>query len=105
MKDAALPVEKELQAEKAAALGRAGEALAAAMAALHKVEAALAAAGPEDKPALRVRRRELREIAAEKLWYALVQREAIGIFQHEGMLREHRVPPEVRLLAGPRRRR
>jgi hypothetical protein len=105
MKDAALPVEKELLAEKAAALGRAGESLSVALAALGKAEAELAAAGPEERPALWVRRRELRDIAAERLWYVLCQREAVGIFQHEGMLREQPVPPEVRLLAGPRRRR
>jgi hypothetical protein len=93
MKDAVLPVEKELLAEKAAALGRAGDALAAALAAYRSVQADA------------TRRRELRDIAAERLWYVLVQREAVGIFQHEGMLREQRVPPEVRLLAGPRPRR
>jgi hypothetical protein len=93
MKDAVLPVEKELLAEKAAALGRAGDALAAALAAYRNVQADA------------TRRRELRDIAAERLWYVLVQREAVGIFQHEGMLREQRVPPEVRLLAGPRPRR
>jgi hypothetical protein len=105
VKDAALPIEKELLAEKAAALGRAGESLTGALAALTQAEAALAAASPEELPALRVRRRELRDLAAERLWYVLVQREAVGIYQHDGMLREQRVPPEVRLLAGPRRRR
>jgi hypothetical protein len=105
MKDAALPVETELLAEKAAALGRAGETLAAALVALRKIEAELAAAGHEERPSLRVRQREARDVAAERLWYVLVQREAIGIFHHEGLMREQRVPPEVRLLAGPRRRR
>jgi hypothetical protein len=105
MKDAALPVEKELLAEKAAALGRAGESLAAALAALHKADAALAMAGTEELATLRARRRELRDFAAERLWFVLVQREAVGIFAHEGLLREQRVPPEVRLLAGPRPRR
>src|SRR5689334_2994313 len=105
MKDAALPVEKELLAEKAAALGRAGESLTAALAALGKIDAELAAAAPDQRQALRVRRRELRDLAAERLWYVLVQREAVGIFQHEGLMREQRVPPEVRLLAGPRRHR
>jgi hypothetical protein len=102
MKDAALPVEKELLAEKAAALGRAGEALTAALTALFKVDAALQA---DPTPALRAKRRELRDIAAERLWCCLVQREAVGIFQHEGLLREQRVPAELRLLAGPRPRR
>ena len=105
MKDAVLPVEKELLAEKAAALGRAGERLAAALTALHKADATLTQAGAEELPALRARRRELRDIAAERLWFVLVQREAVGIFHHEGLLREQRVPPEVRLLAGPRPRR
>jgi hypothetical protein len=105
MKDAALPVEKEVMAEKAAALGRAGENLAAALAALGKADAGLAKATAEELPALRARRRELRDIAAERLWFVLVQREAIGILQHEGLMREQRVPPEIRLLAGPRRRR
>jgi hypothetical protein len=105
VKDAALPIEKELLAEKAAALGRAGESLTVALAALRQAEAALTGAAPDQLPALRVRRRELREVAAERLWYVLVQREAVGIFQHEGLLREQQVPPEVRLLAGPRRRR
>jgi hypothetical protein len=104
MKDAAMPVEKELLAEKAAALGRAGDSLALALVALGKADAALAGAAAEELPALRSRRRELRDVAAERLWFVLVQREAVGIFHHEGLLREQRVPPEVRLLAGPRRR-
>lgn len=104
MKDAALPVEHELLAEKASALARAGDALAAAVAALAAADAALEAASPDERPALRTRRRELRDLAAERLWCLLVQREAIGLYQHEGMLREHRVPAEVRLLAGPRPR-
>jgi hypothetical protein len=103
MKDAALPVEKELLAEKAASLGRAGESLTVALAALFKADADLQA-DPRQAD-LRRKRRELRDIAAERLWYVMVQREAVGIFHHEGMLREQRVPPEVRLLAGPRPRR
>ena len=102
MKDAALPIEKELLAEKAAALGRTSESLTVALAALVKADAALQA---DPTPALRVKRRELRDIAAERLWCVLVQREAVGIFQHEGMFREQRVPAELRLLAGPRPRR
>jgi len=102
MKDAALPVEKELLAEKAAALGRASEGLTAALAALFQADDALAR---DPRPELRKRRRELRDVAAERLWCLLIQREAVGIFQHEGMYREQRVPAEVRLLAGPRPRR
>jgi hypothetical protein len=105
MKDVAMPVEQELLAEKASALARAGESLATALAALAKADAALTAATPDQRPPLKTRRRELRDVAAERLWCLLVQRECIGLLQHEAMLREHRVPPEVRLLAGPRPRR
>jgi hypothetical protein len=105
MKDVALPVEHELLAEKASSLARAGETLATALAALSRLDAELKAAPSEAQPALRQRRRELRDIAADRLWCLLVQRECIGLLQHEGMLREHRVPPEVRLLAGPLKRR
>jgi hypothetical protein len=105
VKDALQPLEQELIAEKVSSLARAGENLAAALAALSAADAALAAAPPAERPTLLQRRRELRDIAAERLWFALVQREAIGLLQHEGMLREHRVPREVRLLAGPRPRR
>lgn len=104
IKDAALPVENELLAEKAAALGMANERLTAALAALAAAEAAMNAAPPPERPALSARRRELRAAAAERLWFLLVQREAIGLHQHEGMLRELRVPRDVRLLAGPRPR-
>jgi hypothetical protein len=104
MKDAAQPIEQELLAEKAAALAQANERLAAALAALTAGEEALQAASEEERPGLRARRRELRAIAAERLWFLLIQREAIGLYQHEAMLREHRIPSEVRLLAGPRPR-
>jgi hypothetical protein len=105
MKDVALPVEQELLAEKASALARAGESLTAALAALARADTALTAALPEERPALKTRRRELRDLAAERLWCLLVQRESIGLYQHEAMIREQGVPPEVRLLAGPRPRR
>jgi hypothetical protein len=104
MKDAAQPIEQELLAEKATALAHANDRLAAALATLAAAEAALAGATAEDRPALEQRRRELRATAAERLWFLLVQREAIGLYQHEGALREHRVPTDVRLLAGPRLR-
>jgi hypothetical protein len=92
MKQQALPIEQELVAEKASALAFTAEKLEAAL-------RALAAADPQS-PAWR----ELRAIAAERLWFLLVQREAIGLYQHEPVLRAYGVPPELRLLAGPRRR-
>jgi len=103
--DTALPIEHEMLAEKASALARAGENLAAALAAVARVESELAAASTGDRPAFATRKREARDLAAERLWFLLVQREAIGLLHHEGMLREYGVPRDVRFLAGPRRRR
>jgi hypothetical protein len=92
--DKPLPVELELMAEKASAL-----ALAAG-----KLEAALAALAAADQPAApeatRKRRSELRSEAARRLWYLIVQREAIGLRSHEDVFRLYRIPAEVRVYSG-----
>jgi hypothetical protein len=94
-------VEQEIVAEKAASLGRAGERLQAAMEALARVDAEIAAGAA----GLAGRRQELRADAAEKLWFLIVQREAIGLGHHEGIYHFYRVPRELRAAAGPRKRR
>jgi hypothetical protein len=94
--DKPLPVELELMAEKASSL-----AVASA-----KLEAALAALAAADQPAssgaveTRGRRSELRAEAARRLWYLIVQREAIGLRSHEDVFRLYRIPPEVRVYSG-----
>lgn len=94
-------IEQEIVAEKAATLGRAGERFQAALAALARVDAEIAAGGA----GLAGRRQELRADAAEKLWFLIVQREAVGLVHHEGIYQQYAVPRELRLLAGPRKRR
>jgi hypothetical protein len=94
-------IEQEIVAEKAATLGRAGERLQAALEALARVDTEIAAGGG----GLADRRQELRADAAEKLWFLIVQREAIGLGHHEGIYQFYRVPRELRAVAGPRKRR
>ncbi len=96
------PIEYEIQQEKAATLGRVTDKLEAALAALAAVERELAQAPSE---ALHQLHGQLLGEAAEWLWYAVVQREAIGLTSHDALFETYRVPAPVRRRMGPRRRR
>jgi hypothetical protein len=98
-----LPIETELIAEKASALARVAAQLESALAALTAADQAIAAADPGARQPLLEKRRELREAASRQLWYVVVQREAIGLRDHESLYRLYRVPKEIRLYPGPRR--
>jgi hypothetical protein len=80
-------IREEILGEKASALGRAVRALEAAVAAWR------AAPAPE----------ALAE-ARERLWFVVIQREAMGLRRHEVLYEVLDVPDEVRRLMGPRRR-
>lgn len=82
-------IERELAGERAGAMARAVEAL----------EAALDALGRE--AGARALRQHLLEQAAERLWFVVVQREAIGVTRHEVLYDTLRVPAEVRRSMGP----
>jgi hypothetical protein len=76
-------VEKEILAEKAAALGRAGERLEAALADLHAAMRALADARDEPRRVeLRSAYRAARERARTARLHLLIQREAVGLRNH-----------------------
>jgi len=92
---------RDLQAERASALARITERLIEALAALAQADRELAASPTE---AARARRREALLSAGERLWFLLVQREAVGLRRHEAALEVLRVPPEVRAAMGPRPR-
>ena len=70
-----LAIEQELKAERASALGRTGAALERAMAAWRAQPA------PDT----------LRE-AKKRLWYLVVQREAMGLFEHRDAYDAYGVP-------------
>jgi hypothetical protein len=84
-------IEHELMAESAQRLGHAARALKAAL-------DRLADAAP-DAPD----RATLVAEAGELLWFLVVLREACGFRDSEAVMRDYRVPSEVRLRMGMRR--
>jgi hypothetical protein len=89
-------IQKQIQGEKAGALQRAMEALEAALGQLARHDAT---GGPASV------RRELVSAAGERLWYVVIQREAMGILRHEVLHDVLAIPPDVRRSMGPARRR
>ena len=93
---------RDLQAERASALARSAERLEEALRLLEEANRSLAAAPSESA---RARRGEALAQAGERLWFLVVQREAVGLRRHDSALEVLRVPPEVRAAMGPARRR
>lgn len=75
--------EDEIRSEMASALGRIGRTFEDLLAQLSKQDAA-----SEKYP-------ELLKEARLYYWYLIVQRESIGLRNHEQVIREYKVPPEV----------
>jgi hypothetical protein len=88
----------EIAQEQAAALGRLGRALEAALAALSRHDHAAGErhgdAANRPSPAASSRQRLVRE-ASDALWCFIVQREACGLRDQRLIIREYRVPAEV----------
>ncbi len=107
------PLDYEIARERAAALGRQGRALEAALAALSDYDSARwpeaeKSAAPASLAASRgeQRRRDcLVQEASEALWCFVVQREACGLRDPRPVLRDYRVPAEVYARMGAFRRR
>jgi acyl-CoA reductase-like NAD-dependent aldehyde dehydrogenase len=95
------PLELELRRERAQALSRAGERLEAALRELAQAEAALRAA---PGPALVGARDEAVALAGERLWFLVVQREAMGLRDHRMLDEVWPIPAGVHAAMGPRRR-
>lgn len=93
-------LEYELSGEGATTLGLAGERLARALTVLRAFDAAMIATAV-DAPTARA---ELVADAAERLWIYVVQREAMGIYNHDEVLELYAVPREIRWRMGPRPR-
>lgn len=84
-------LEHEMMAESAQNLGHAARELRAALDRL------------ADAPSGAADRSTLLAEAGERLWYLVVQREACGLRDTEVLMRDYRVPAEVRLRMGMRR--
>jgi hypothetical protein len=80
------PVENEIVAEKASALGHHGRLAEKAVAALHAFDAA---------PIPGVDRLTLVKAAAREVWKYFIQRELCGLRDQREVIREYRIPREV----------
>jgi hypothetical protein len=95
MADRFAALERELVGERALALGRVAAGMEKALDDLRQFDAD----GLSDPAA----REELAAIAAERVWFYVVQRESLGWYRHEDALAYYRVPAELILRMGPRR--
>lgn len=88
--DSTLAIDVDIMAEKATALGRAGE----------KVEKRLAllSEGADDGP----ERERLLKAAAEAVHAYFIQRELCGMRRHEAVIREYAIPRAVLVRLGAR---
>lgn len=86
----------EILQEKTAVLARLGRRAEAALEALRAFDAA------HEPGSAAAERDALVAAAGEAVWYYAVQREVLGMHDNEAVLRELRVPREVRLRMGVR---
>jgi hypothetical protein len=86
-------LELEMQGERAQALKRVAEGMEKALDDLRRCDAGQ----------LEADRAELVAIAAERVWFYVVQRESLGWFHHDQALRSYGVTEELYLKMGPRR--
>ncbi len=96
-------VVKEIQGERASSLAHVTRRLEAALLELEQAGAALAGR-PGDRTLAALRRDALLH-AAERLWYVVIHREALGLTRHDVLDEVYRIPREVHLAMGPRRGR
>ena len=89
----------EIVQEKAAALGRTGRALEAALAKLREFDAAHLRTGAP--ASAQQTRRTLVMEAGRALWMFVVQREACGLRDSRTVMRDYKVPGEVQQRMGP----
>lgn len=88
-------LERELVGERALALGRIAEGMEKALEDLRQFD--------RDGGSESAERDALCAIAAERVWFYVVQRESLGWYRHEEALRFYGVPAELILRMGPRR--
>lgn len=86
----------EIAQEKASTLGRLGRQLEAALAALSAFDAQVSVASRKLMPDELSARAELLAEASLALWHFVIQREALGLRDSGRVMRDYRVPDEVR---------
>jgi len=86
---------RELQEERAAALARISRRLERLLDQLQATREQIARDRDEDRARNIAAYRELHKEAVKYRWYLEVQREAIGLRQHQHLDEFYRIPPEV----------
>jgi hypothetical protein len=86
---------RELQEERAAALARISRRLEYLLDQLQATREQIARGRDEDRARDIAAYRELHKEAVKYRWYLEVQREAIGLRQHQHLDEFYRIPPEV----------
>jgi len=86
---------RELQEERAAALARISRRLERLLDQLQATREQIARDRDEDRARDIAAYRELHKEAVKYRWYLEVQREAIGLRQHQHLDEFYRIPPEV----------
>jgi hypothetical protein len=95
------PLAVEIQQEMAAAYFAACRKMVDSLAALKAFDGAVASPAPDNE---QIRRRsELLDDATERVYFVVIQREAMKFSYFEEFFRDYDVPDEVRTQLGPRR--
>lgn len=91
-----LAIEVEMRKEKVSSLRRVAGKLESVLEDLRQLEGELPAAPPKERPRYLERHRDLRAEAEKFRWYLMVQREAIGLTNHDDVLQQYPIPAAVR---------
>src|SRR3954466_8437302 len=87
-----LHIEVELRSERASSLKRVAHGLERLLEELNGLEVeAQRTTGPDRQRVIR-RYEEVRSEASRQLWYLIVQRESIGLMQHDDVYEIYKVP-------------
>ena len=92
--DAHASILRDLNEERAAALMRISRTLESLLDQLHAARASVLAAGAADRERQLAAWRELRTRAVKYRWYLEVQREALGLRQHQYLDEFYQIPEE-----------
>ena len=100
--DADNPLAAEIQQEMAASYFAACKTMVNALEALKAFDRAVASATRDNEHI--TRRSELLEVAAERVHFVVIQREAMQLSGYEEFFKDYEVPDEVRTRLRPKRR-
>jgi hypothetical protein len=89
-------IEHEIRGEKASSLGRMGERLEQALAELALLAAAVAMAAPDERTARVVAYNQARVRAEQAYYWLCVQREAMGVRNHDMLAAMYPIPPRLK---------